>query len=612
MKHFAFIFILFYSLLSFGQSKEEKEGDKAIEMQDFVKARNWYLQVFKNEKDNYRINEKLAICFVEMNQGNNALKHINLFFEKEKAPKNEHYYLKAKAFHLSHELDSARIYYRKSDPLNANKKEISKKIQECESGIQLMKTPVEYRIRNINQVNSKAHDIAPKITADFEKMYFTTQRAGGEYPEDIYQSDLNGGAWTPPVRVKEPINSEINDACVGLSQDGQTMYLYKGINGGDIYVSELKGKNWSVPKSMPFNTTHRETSLSVSYDGKTLFFVRQLLTEKGEKQGSSDLFYCKKTASGEWSKSIKLNISTEYDEESPYIHPDGKTLFFSSKGHNSMGGYDIFSCEWNGNSCTLPINLGYPLNTAADERNFVLAANGDYAVYAAEKENGGFGGLDIYFITMPVAAKKPSLTLLSGKITDESTGLPLEAKIIITDNDKNEVVAELNSNAENGEYLVSLPAGVNYGIRLEKELHVFYSENIYLKPNEGFTTVNKNAKMLNLSSGSTVILRNIFFATNSSQLSSSSFAELGRLQKLMLENPTMKIQVAGHTDNVGKEQTNQLLSQKRAEAVKNYLISQGIAADRISAVGFGSTKAIASNDTEEGRSQNRRTTFTVR
>jgi outer membrane protein OmpA-like peptidoglycan-associated protein/tetratricopeptide (TPR) repeat protein len=606
------ILILCFSSL-FSQSKEEKEGDKYFELQDFEKAKNWYKQVYSKEPDNKSINEKLCLAYLELSQGNNALEHINKALTNEANKTQNNFYLKAKSLQLVHQFDSAAIYYQKSDPYNANKREISKKLIECEYGIKALKTPGNYRIRNINQVNSKYHDIAPKITADLELMYFTSQRSREEQPENIYLSKANGGAWTPPINIGEPLNSpQINDACVGLSPDGQTMYIYKGINGGDIYESSLKGKKWSEPKPMPFNTIHRETSITISPDGNTLLFVRQLLDEKGVPNADSDIFQCRKNANGDWSKSVKLNttINSEYDEESPYLHPDGVSLYFSSKGHSSIGGYDIFKSELINGYWSSPINLGYPLNTASDERNFVLSANGDYGLYAAEREGEGMGGFDIYFITMP-PAKQPNLTLLKGKVIDESNGKGIEAKITITDNDLNEVVSEFYSNSESGEYLISLPSGKNYGISIEKTLHIFHSENIYLKPNSGYQVQINTVKLLNLNKGSTVILKNIFFATGSYQISSNSYPELEKLRQLMIENPNLSIQISGHTDNQGDENNNLQLSQNRANAVLNYLISKGIDVSRLKALGYGSKKPISTNDTEEGRSKNRRTEFVI-
>lgn len=613
MKHILRLLLLLVVGTTHAQtSKMIKEGDKAMNSGDFTKASNWFLQAHGVDAELEEVNFKLSLCFIELHQGSRAKKHIDLALQKTDKPSPEYLYTKASALQLTHQFDSAAIYYQKSDPYNKNKRAISKKIIECQSGTALLKKPVPYRIKNLSRINSKHHDLAPNITIDGRIMYFTSQRSKDEFPENIYMALNRGGAWTSAVNIGAPLNSELNDACLGLSPDGQTMYIYKGVNGGDIFESELKGDRWSTPKPMSFNTAERETSITIGPDGKELYFVRQSLNDRGEKVGSSDIYICRKNSAGNWSKATKLGggINTIYDEESPYLHSDGERLFFSSKGHNSMGGHDVFVTKRTDGVWSKPINLGYPLNTASDERNFVLEADGKYGYYASEKEKGGKGGLDLYWITMPVGAK-PNLALLSGKIIDEVTQKPIEAKITITDNDKNEVLAEFHSNELTGEYLVSLPAGKNYGVTIEKEKHLFHSENIYLVKRKGYNQLTKDVQLLNISKGSKVVLNNIFFRTGSYQLGNNSNPELTRLVKLMKQNPKIQIEIAGHTDNVGDENSNKTLSKNRAEAVKRYLVAKGIPAQRISSRGYGSAQPIADNSTSSGRSKNRRTEFII-
>lgn len=613
MKHI--LGLLLVGIIGIGHSQTSKmikEGDQAMEAGDFTKASNWYLQAHNQDTQLEEVNYKLSLCFLQLNQGTKANKHIDLALKQTAKPSTAYFYTKASALQLTHQFDSAAIYYQKSDPFNKNKREISKKIIECKSGAQLLKKPVGYRIKNLSAINSVHHDLAPNITIDGRVMYFTSQRSKEEYPENIYMALNRGGAWSSAINPGAPINSELNDACLGLSPDGQTMYIFKGINGGDIYESQLKGDRWSTPKPMSFNTSQRETSITIGPDGKELYFVRQPLNEKGEKIGSSDLYICRKNNAGDWSKPSKLGggINTIYDEESPYLHSDGQRLFFSSKGHNSMGGFDVFVSQRTHGTWSKPINLGYPLNTASDERNFVLEADGKYGYYASEKEKGGKGGLDLYWITMPLGAK-PNLALLSGKIIDEVSRKPLEAKITITDNDKNEVVATFHSNELTGEYLVSLPAGKNYGVSIEKDHHLFHSENIYLIKQKGYHQVTKNVELLNLNKGSKIVLNNIFFQSGSYQLENHSNPELMRLVKLMKDHPNMNIEIAGHTDHLGDENANKTLSKNRAEAVKGYLVAQGVPSDRIRSAGYGSSSPIADNQSSSGRAKNRRTEFII-
>ena len=610
--YLVFLF-LSVALVSYSQTaKILKKANLEFAKGNYSKASRMYYHVFKVDTTNEEVNYQMSRAYVEMSKGKQALRHINLAIANQAKASQKYLYIKARGFHLTHKLDSAIIYYKKSDPYNKNKREISKKLQECNYGIKLMASPKKYRLKNIKKVNSKYHDIAPKITADGRVLYYTSQKSQATYPEDIYVALNRGGAWTTGISVGAPLNTEVNDACLGLSPDGQTMYIYKGVNGGDIYESKLKGKKWSKPVAMPFNTPARETSISVSPDEKELYFVRQSLNAEGQKVGNSNIYICRKNASGRWSKPTKLNsnINTIYDEESPYIHADGLTMYFSSKGHNSMGGYDIFMSKKVNGAWTKAINLGYPLNTAADERNFVLEADGKYGFYAAEKEKGGKGGLDVYHISMP-PSKKPNLALVSGKVIDEITKAPVEAKITITDNSTALVVAEFHSNSATGEYLISLPAGKNYGITIEKEGHLFHSENFQLTKSKGFKNVKKNVSLLSMKPGSKVVLQNIFFATGSYELSQSSNAELTKLYTLLKNNPGIKIMISGHTDNVGNAENNLTLSSNRATSVKKFLIAKGINKSRIVSKGFGSTKPIASNDTKQGRKKNRRTEFTI-
>lgn len=616
MKRLSTLFIVFSLFTGFHAFTQGAKTIKRAEAEylkgNVKKASSIYLTAHKADTTNELVNFNLAKIYVELSKGKSALKHINLALNAHKKPNQKHFLVKANAFQLTHALDSAILYYKKSDPHNRNKKVISKLLKECNYGKQLLAKPKKYKIRNLKSVNSKYHDLAPKITANGKVLYYTSQKSQTKYPENIYVALERGGTWTNGINVGEPLSTEINDACLGLSPDGQTMYVYKGINGGDIYESQLRGKNWSKPTPMSFNTSARETSISVSPTGKELYFVRQPLNTEGQRVGNSDIYICRKTARNRWSKPIKLNanINTIYDEESPYIHSDGVTMYFSSKGHNSMGGFDIFKSTLVNGSWSKPVNLGFPLNTASDERNFVLEADGKYGYYATEKENGGRGGLDIYHVFMP-PGKKPNLALVSGKILDEITGKPIEAKITITDNIKNEVVAEFHSNSVSGEYLVSLPSGKNYALTIEKEGHLFHSENFYLVKTKGYTEEKKNVKLLSLKTGSKIVLKNIFFATGSSQLTSSSNSELKKLVTLLKNNPTVKVQIAGHTDHVGNKEANVTLSTNRAKAVKNYLVSAGISSSRISSKGYGSTSPIASNDTEKGRKLNRRTEFII-
>ncbi|MGB4229892.1 MAG: OmpA family protein, partial [Bacteroidales bacterium] len=319
--------------------------------------------------------------------------------------------------------------------------------------------------------------------------------------------------------------------------------------------------------------------------------------------------------------------------------PDGRTLYFSSQGHNSMGGYDIFKSTYKDGYWSKPENLGFPINTADDDLYFVLSSSGQRAYFSSSRK-GTIGDQDIFMITFiidkpmntstednliayktkpvqeikiesAITIETPSLTLLRGFIYDEDTKKPLEAQIVLTDNEKNEELAVFSSNAQTGRYLVSLPSGKNYGIAVKKEGYLFHSENFVIPENAQYQEIQKDIYLKPIKIGQSIVLRNIFFDFDKATIRPESKTELENLIKLMNDNPNIKIEISGHTDNIGSAAYNQKLSESRAKAVVDYLIEHGIERSRLSYMGYGLEKPIASNDTEEGRQLNRRVEFKI-
>lgn len=612
---FYLIALLFLNLQAFGQAdKLTKKGDAAFEQRSYFDALKLYEQALGENKQDAYLNWRVAQCYLITAPKTKALLYANEAVKNSANPTPEMYGTLAQALQLNHQFDKAIEYYKKSDPSNKNKKYVTKLIGECNNGKYYMSDPKDYKITNAGaQVNTEYPEYLPYITADRFKLFFTSRRPGStggkkEYDglvfEDIYISNNKGGAWDAPYNPGAPLNSEVHDACIGLADDGQMMFVYKSINGGDIYTSELKGTKWTKPEPMPINSEFFETCVTISSDERTLMFVRKVM------DGSRDIYTCNRTAGGTWAKPRKVeNINTEYDEDAPFLHPDGKTLYFSSKGHSTMGGYDIYKSERTATGWGAPKNMGYPLNTAADDVYFILSADGKVGFYSSEKE-GGYGKTDIYSIRMPVDEKPPELSLLKGVIKD-ATGKPIEADITITDNVSKEIVAKLHSNEATGEYLLALPAGKNYGIAIEKQGHLFYSENVYELSSKGYKEIVKDIKLPTTSKGSKTALRNLFFDSGKAELKPESTTELDRLAKFLTDNPSVKIEIAGHTDNTGDPAANKALSEKRAQNVVGYLTTKGIAKARLLAAGYGSSQPVASNDIPDGRQQNRRTEIKV-
>jgi len=616
MKKFFVVLILTLGwVISFAQGERGyiSKGDKFFESKKYLKALENYELALKENNKNPHTLTRIGLCHFERNEYRSALPFLREGVQLTPKPEKEILFILARTYQYNHSFDKAIEFYNLSDPGKQRAKLISKMVKECQYGKEFLMKPVEATVTNMGPtVNSPYPDYLPQITADRMVMYFTSRRSGGtgnkvdgegDYFEDVYVTFNKGGVWATPANVGSPVNTDGHDACIGISDDGQTMFTYQGINGGDIFISELKGDKWSKPAPISVNTENFESSACLSPDGRTLYFVRKI----GE--GSRDIMFSKKTSGGNWSKPQPVTFNTAFDEDAPFIHPDGKTLFFSSKGHNSMGGYDIFKTVYGPQGWSTPENLGYPINTALDDIYFVLSADGKYGYYASERESG-YGKQDLYSVRMPPSYHKPELTMLKGTVKDAVSGQPLEASITITDNVTNEVVANFKSNEKSGEYLLSLPCGRNYGIAIEKAGHLFHSENVSLSPCD-FKEVVKEIKLVNATPGSVVTLNNIFFDSGKPDLRPESTSELLRLVQSLKNNPKIKIEISGHTDNVGDPKANQLLSEKRAQTVVAFLVSKGAESRRLKAKGYGSSQSIASNDTPEGRQQNRRTEFKV-
>jgi len=639
--------------------KEIEEGDALYVTGggNYTLAIDHYLLAQRFNPNNALLNYKIGVCYFN---SFDKIKSITFFETALKLDPNVNVnltYLLGQAYHLDLKFDSAITEYKaykaslSPQELSTASKEITKKIAEATFGKELVKKPLNVFIDNLGpNVNTEYPEYNPVINADETVMFFTSRRntttGGGKdvedfkYYEDIYTSYNTGGTWSLAINPGKPMNSDQHDATVGLSPDGQTLLIYRGDNGGDIYQCKLKGNEWSKPDELPktVNTKLHESSASFGPDGRTLYFV----SNKPGGFGGHDIYMTKKNEKGKWTEAVNLGsvINTEYDEEGVFMHPDGKTLYFSSKGHNTMGGFDIFKSVYENGKWSEPENIGYPINTPDDDIFFVISASGIHGYYSSAKA-GGYGGQDIYMVTIlgdfkPVISnsednllasrtkpiketvieptlelKTNQLTLLKGTVMDDLTSAPLGSTIELTDNVKNEVIATFESNSTTGKYLVSLPSGVNYGIAVKVDGYLFHSENIDVPASTGYNVIEKDIRMKKIEVGSKIVLNNIFFDFDKATLRAESTAELDRLTKMLNDIPTLKIEISGHTDNVGSSAYNKTLSLNRAKAVVDYLIKNGIAKDRLTYAGYGFDQPIAGNDTDAGRQLNRRTEFKV-
>ncbi|MCS7004881.1 MAG: OmpA family protein [Cytophagales bacterium] len=633
-----------------------EEGNGNYNLEHYNAALPFFEKAYKLNPNNADLNFKIGKCYIE---GANLDKEEAINYFKKAYELNPYvnedivYYL-AEAYHFHYEFEKAIEFYEKylrnsTKGAKIEAATVQKKIQECRNAIELSQKPVRVFIDNLGtNINTKYPEYVPVITTDESVMYFTSKRpdtygggideSDGHYFEDVYVSRFVRGKWTKAENVGQPINSSRNDATVGLSPDGSILLVYEE---GDIYECRLKGNKWSEPKKMPkeINTKYIETSASFSADNKTLYFVSD---RPDLSIGGKDIFVTTMNPDGSWSqpKNIGTTINTPYDEESVFIHPDGKTMYFSSKGHNTIGGYDIFRSVYKDGKWSKPENLGMPINTPDDDVFLVVTGSGKRGYYSSGRK-GGEGEQDIYLVTF-LGPEKPmrtstednliagikstikdvlveekveisssQLTIFRGTTLDELTKQPVSAEIIITDNSNGAVINKLESNSSTGRFIVTLPAGKNYGIAVTAEGYLFHSENFDIPEGGNFQLVEKDVLMKKAEIGTKVILRNIFFDTDKATLRPESKYELDRLIKLLVENPRLKIEISGHTDNQGNAAYNQKLSERRAKAVVDYLVNENVEPHRLTYAGYGLTQPIADNKTPEGRQLNRRTEFKI-
>jgi outer membrane protein OmpA-like peptidoglycan-associated protein/tetratricopeptide (TPR) repeat protein len=540
--------------------------------------------------------------------------------------------------------------YKRADNFN---KFVKKRNKECTIGIQMEDAPKRVWIDNLTIVNTEFNDFAPSITMDGEELVFTSDRPNGhtadevgEFDNDIYTTSFVDGKWKKPATAKGRINTETDDLSNNFSYNGTKMLISRINAAGnyDIYETVLKGDSWGEPINFSLNINSKSNDIyaSYSYNDVKIYFAKD--NASGSSKNGFDIY-----SSGIMNRAARkygtptrvMKTSSPFNDGPIYLHPDGETMYFASEGFNSMGGFDIFMVKKEGSAWGTPVNMGYPINTPYDDFFFASSANGKYA-YITSNRKGGKGGYDIYKATFwgpekepatsvedyllasiakpindPVLAseikvtKSINLTVFKGKTLDALTKKQIEAVIEITDNTTGKVIESFTTNSATGKFLISLKSGGNYGIAVKANGYLFHSENFDIPSGSAYNLVNKTIELKNIKIGSKIALRNVFFDTGKSTIKSESNTELDRLVKLMKDVPGLKIELSGHTDNTGSASGNQKLSQSRADAVVAYLVSKGVSKSRFTSKGYGDSKPVASNSTNEGRQLNRRTEFEI-
>lgn len=498
-----------------------------------------------------------------------------------------------------------------------------KGIEQTEFAINAVKNPVEFKPVNLGpNINTPENEYWPSLSADEQILVITRLVHLSDtiketiLQEDFFFSKYGVDGWGPMKNAGFPLNTDDNEGAQSISADGQLMVYTvcnrKGVIGRcDIYYSIKEGGEWSFPKNMgePVNSVAKETQPSLSADGRTIYFA----SNRPGGQGGLDIWISRKDSVGKWQSPVNLgdSINTAGDEMSPFIHHDNISLYFSSNFHIGMGNFDLFlsrldsSGKW-----SKPKNLGYPINTHRDEVGLIVNARGNTAYYASDIHSSA--GKDIYRFTLYKEVRPMEVSYMKGKVYNEKTRVRLKARFDLFDLSDGKLISQSYSDPVTGEFLLCIPTNKNYMLNVEHKGYLFYSDNFSLR---GVYHLGKpffkDVPLKLIQAGEKTVLSNVFFETDSYSLKSESRYELDKVIRFLESNPEIIIEIGGHTDKTGTREYNLVLSENRAKSVVNYLIANGIEAKALNYKGYGSDQPVDENATEEGRAKNRRTEFKI-
>lgn len=490
-----------------------------------------------------------------------------------------------------------------------------KYITDCNFAVDAIKMPTKFEPINMGfYVNSENRDYFPALTADGQTIIFSRVVEGNE---DFFVSNKKDNEWQKATGLSKVINTvNYNEGAQSISPDGKYLFFTgcnrpDGLGRCDIYVSHKNGNDWGKPKNLGniINSEHWESQPSISPDGGTLYFV----SNRPGGIGGYDIWKSMLTEDGVWTDPVNLGpqINTPFDENTPFIHPDGKTLYFSSNGWPGFGDKDIFYSRLKDDgNFSIPVNMGYPLNTFNEETGLIVTADGSEGLFSSNL-GGGFGDFDIYRFKMPDFAKPQPITYVKGIVRDKESKELLEATVLIIDLKNNHAVFNDYTSAITGDFLAVMPLGTDYSFNVDAEGYLFNSQRFELKESTGAKPYEVEILLEKIKIGSKVTMQNIFFDTNKFDLLPPSVIELNFLIELLNTNSAVEIEIEGHTDNVGDEKLNQKLSENRAKAVLEFLVKNGIDKRRLTFKGYGESNPKSDNSTEEGKKQNRRTEFKI-
>lgn len=606
-----------------------EKAKKAMQLQDFPKAIDYLNQAQSKDPDYADIYIMKGDIFNFTLRSDSAMLNYQRAIDLIGDPDPMLYYIAgnegAKCGEYEYALKTLQHFLQTGLQYSDVLPEVQKTIANCKFAIEAKKNPMQYELVNLGStINSEWDEYLAAITADDEQIVFTVKRPRDKgtvcafclNEEDLYASRKSVGEWLPREALSAPVKSGYNEGAQCLSPDGKYL-LYTmcdadfGMGSCDLYWVKRIGDRWSRPRNFgaPVNTSSWESQPSMAADGMTVYFA----SSRAGGFGGMDIWKTTMTAEGEFSIPENLGpaINTPGDDAAPFIHSDGRTLYFASNGRVGMGGYDLYYSTLQADGTwSEPINMGYPINSPADEINIFINASGTVAYIASDKD-GGFGGLDLYSFVLDDQLRPNPVTYIKGHVRDAFTGEPLAARIEMIDLTTKQLLTSTSSDPQTGSYLACVHTGGNILLNVSHPDYPFFSENFQIE--KTYTELSPYLKDISLQPtdvGTVVTLKNVFFDFDKTELKPESFVELDKLVSYLQQN-SLRIEIGGHTDNQGSDEYNDRLSENRAKAVYDYLVQKGIPANRLQYKGYGMRVPVADNSTEEGRAANRRTEFKI-
>ncbi len=613
--------------LRYYQDGREYEAERA-----FDKALVMYERATKSDPNFAEAYQKMGILNNVLGNSQKARVHFDKAVEV--APDNKavmYSYFEAGRFRMDdgkyQEAKSLLDKFLKYVPkgrLPLQEKEAKRILGNISYALRGMQKPVDFDPKPLpDALNSATHQFFPVLTADQQTIIYTIFEEDAS--EDFYEAKLENGEWTAPKPIID-INTDKNEGTCSITADGRMMIFTacegaegrKILGSCDLFVAYKTGDKWSEPQNLgaPVNSRNWESQPALSADGSTLYFV----SDRAGGRGKRDIWMSKRDSQDRWTRPVNLGptINTEQEEYSPFIHANGKNLFFSSNGHQGYGKLDLFRSDLNAQGkWGRPQNLGYPINNANNQVGLFITSDGKRGYYSDGIVEGNRRVADKLFTfgieeeaESPLKVSQKS-DVIKGVVYDAKTKKPLGAKINLIDRSTEETVYSVSSDSQNGKYSIVLTQGANYALYVDQPGYLFKSLTFDFKEKNSSQTLEQDIYLDPIEKGSSVELKNIFFASDSYELGNESIVELKKLYKFMLDNPEVRLEIGAHTDDQGAAEYNRKLSENRAKVVVNYLREKGVDENRLIWKGYGETQPIGDNTTEEGRALNRRIAFVV-